>query len=270
VSAVSYRRLLADPPARRLLSGLGVSALGDGMSYVTIAWLAVRIAPAGSLGVFVGLAVAAYALPGALGALALSRLLRARPPRGLVLADCALRTACLVAIAALAISGTLTPAPYVALLAASSLLAGWGAAGQYTLLSQVGGADGRLAANSVYSAQTALAMIVGPAVAGALLARITPGWLLVLDAATFAFLGIQAVRTPGAPTVSEQPLDARRAESGFRLLRASGLGGLLTLTWVFFFLYGPVEDALPVYVARDLHSHSGLLGAYWPPMARAR
>jgi hypothetical protein len=39
--------LLRDPRARRLLSGLGVSSLGDGMSFVTIAWLAVRIAPAG-------------------------------------------------------------------------------------------------------------------------------------------------------------------------------------------------------------------------------
>jgi len=39
-----YRRLLsgrADPP---LLLGLGVSALGDGMSTVSIAWLAVLLA----------------------------------------------------------------------------------------------------------------------------------------------------------------------------------------------------------------------------------
>jgi hypothetical protein len=35
------------------------------------------------------------------------------------------------------------------------------------------------------------------------------------------------------------------------------------LTWLFFFLYGPVEDALPVYVAHDLHADAALLGAYW-------
>jgi predicted MFS family arabinose efflux permease len=50
-----YRALLADRGARRLLSGLGVSSLGDGMSTVTIAWLAVRTAPAGKVGLFVGL-----------------------------------------------------------------------------------------------------------------------------------------------------------------------------------------------------------------------
>jgi hypothetical protein len=40
-----------------VLIGLGVSALGDGMSAVTIAWLGVGVAPAGELGVFVGLDV---------------------------------------------------------------------------------------------------------------------------------------------------------------------------------------------------------------------
>jgi predicted MFS family arabinose efflux permease len=32
---------------------------------------------------------------------------------------------------------------------------------------------------------------------------------------------------------------------------------------VFFFLYGPVEVALPVHVAQDLHGSPGLLGLYW-------
>jgi hypothetical protein len=71
----TYRRLLASRQMRLLLAGLGVSSLGDGISTVTIAWLAVRTAPAGYLGLFVGLAVAADTLPGIIGALrfALSR-----------------------------------------------------------------------------------------------------------------------------------------------------------------------------------------------------
>jgi hypothetical protein len=85
----AYRALLGDRRARRLLSGLGVSSLGDGMSTVTIAWLAVRTAPAGKLGLFVGLAVAAYTLPAAIGAL--GRHLRHRPAREVVLPHCVLR-----------------------------------------------------------------------------------------------------------------------------------------------------------------------------------
>ena len=169
----------------------------------------------------------------------------------------------LAAIVALAAMGALAPAAYVALLAGSSLLASWGSAGQYTMLAEIGGADGRLAANSLASAQVWLATIIGPALAGLLLAGIAPGCLLAFDAASFAFLGVRAWRTHAAAPKTEQPVDPRAAESGFRLLRRHDLLGLIVLTWLFFFLYGPVEDALPVYVADDLHAHAGLLGAYW-------
>lgn len=259
----TYRALLGDRRARRLLSGLGVSSLGDGMSTVTIAWLAVRTAPAGRIGLFVGLAVAAYTLPGAVGALALGRHLRHRPARALVLAHCLLRAGFLGTVVVLATVGALSPFAYVVLLAGSSLLTSWGSAGQYTMLAQVGGEEGRLAANSLATAQVWLATIVGPALAGMLLARIAPAWLLGFDAATFAFLGAQAWRTHTDAPTAEQPADDRTAESGLRLLRRGDLLGLIVLTWLFFFLYGPVEDALPVYVAHDLHAHARLLGAYW-------
>jgi predicted MFS family arabinose efflux permease len=255
--------LLRERRARRLLSGLGVSSLGDGMSTVTIAWLAVRIAPAGQLGLFVGMAVAAYTLPGAFGALTLGRYLRRRPARALVLGHCLLRAGFLGTIVILSAAGLLTPAAYVALLAGSSLLASWGSAGEYTLLAELGGAEGRLAANSLASAQVWLATILGPATAGLLLARIAPGWLLAFDAASFAFLGGQAWRMHTARPTTAQPVDEAAAGSGFRLLRRHDLLGLIALTWLFFFLYGPVEDALPVYVAHDLHAHARLLGLYW-------
>ena len=63
----AYRQLLASRQMRLLLAGLGISSLGDGISTVTIAWLGVRTAPSGQLGLFVGFAVAAYTLPGVLG-----------------------------------------------------------------------------------------------------------------------------------------------------------------------------------------------------------
>jgi MFS family permease len=244
------------------LSGLSVSSLGDGMSMVTIAWLAVGTAPAGEVGLFVGLALAAYTLPGAVGALALGRYLRHRPARELVFADCLLRAGLLGTVVVLAASGALSPIAYVALLAGSSLLTSWGHAGQYTMLAEVGGEDGRLAANSLASAQTWLATIIGPATAGVLLARIAPTWVLGFDAATFAFLGIQAWRTQ-TDAATSRPVDTRAAESGFRLLRRDDLLGLIVLTWLFFFLYGPVEAALPVFVSNDLHAHAGILGVYW-------
>ncbi len=143
-----YRQLLSRPQLRLLLAGLGVSSLGDGISTVTVAWLAVQLAPAGSLGLFVGLAIASYTLPGIIGALTLGGILRGRPARTLVLAHCLLRAGCLGLIALLAALGALTPPAYLALLAASSLMAAWGNAGEYTMLSDLAGSDGRFAVNS--------------------------------------------------------------------------------------------------------------------------
>jgi hypothetical protein len=259
-----YRELLRGRQTRRVLIGLGVSAVGDGMSTVTIAWLAVRVAPAGELGVFVGLAVAAYTLPGVIGALAFGRVLRGRPARALVLVHCLLRTGFLGMVAVLWGMGALAPPAYVGLLAGSSLLSAWGNAGQYAMLSELGGPDGRLAINSLATAQVSFAVIVGPMLAGLLIGWIGPGWLIALDGASFAVLGIQAWRTPTGAATTGQPVDTQAAESGFRLLLdRRDLLSLTVLTWLFFFLYGPVEAALPVYVAGDLHADAGLLGAYW-------
>jgi hypothetical protein len=66
-----YYPALSHPALRRVLSGAAASALGDGMSAVAIAWLALKLAPEPSRGLLVGAAVAAYSLPGAVGAVAL-------------------------------------------------------------------------------------------------------------------------------------------------------------------------------------------------------
>jgi MFS family permease len=259
----TYRRLLANRQTRRFLAGLGISALGDGLSVVTIAWLAVVAAPAGDSGIFVGIAVAAYTLPGVIGAVLLRRYVANRPAREMVLGHAALRAACIGIIAVLSLVGALPPYLYVALLAGSSLLYAWGNAGEYTMLSALAGPDGRLAVNSLASAQVSFATIVGPAAAGLLLFVFSPGAILALDAVSFVVLGLVAWRTRTDSGPAEPPVDTRAAESGFRLLRRRDLLSLTVVTWVFFFLYGPVEVALPVYVAHDQGAPAGLLGAYW-------
>jgi predicted MFS family arabinose efflux permease len=96
-----------------------------------------------------------------------------------------------------------------------------------------------------------------------LLTALSPGWLLLLDATSFGILGGCAWLTRTNAGAAENPVDLRSAESGFRQLRRRDLLSLTVLTWVFFFLYGPVEVALPVYVAHDLGASAQLLAAYW-------
>src|SRR5262249_38221961 len=158
------------------------------MSAVTVAWLALEIAPAHDRGLLVGAAVAAYSLPGVIGAFAFARLLRRRPSRLLVIVDSALRAALLGAIALLRAVHALDPATYIALLAASSLLLAWGLAGRYTVLAERVGPEHTLTANSLQSAASSAATIVGPAIAGVLVSFVGAGPLIGLDALSYLLL----------------------------------------------------------------------------------
>jgi MFS family permease len=266
----SVSRVVRQPVLRRVLPGMLVSALGDGMSMVAVAWLAVQIAPPDRAGVWTGLAVAAYALPAAVGAALLARLVRRFRGAQLVAVDAALRAVALGLVAILAAAGMLNPVGYVALLAVSSLLHAWGSAGAYTLVAELLPDQDRVTGNALLSTFTQAALVVGPALAGGLTALVGPGWVIGADAASFAVLAASSwaaaprragpVRIPTRKAVAS----AAPAAGGWRtILGQPRLLGLIAVTCVFFFLYGPVEVALPVHVAHELHGSPSLLGLYW-------
>ncbi len=265
----SVGRVVRQPVLRRVLPGMLVSALGDGMSLVAVAWLAVQIAPPDQAGVWTGLAVAAYALPAPVGAALLARLVRRFRGAQLVAVDAALRAVALGLVAILAVAGLLNPVGYVALLAVSSLLHAWGSAGAYTLVAELLPDEDRVTGNALLSTFTQAAVVVGPALAGGLTALVGPGWVIGADAASFAVLAAScraATRWRGGP-VEITRMDVAPAEStagGWRIILGQPrLLGLIAVTCVFFFLYGPVEVALPVHVAHELHGSPSLLGLYW-------
>jgi MFS family permease len=262
---------------RRVLPGVLVSALGDGMSMVAVAWLALQIAPPDQAGVWTGLAVAAYALPAPVGAVLLARLVRRLPGAQLVAVDAALRAVALGLVAVLAAAELLSPIGFVALLAVSSLLHAWGSAGAYTLVAELLPDEDRVTGNALLSTSTQAAVVVGPALAGGLTTLVGPGWVIGVDAASFGVLAVscraasrrraapvqvptQRGVAPAAPAVE----GAGEVGGGWRtILGEPRLLGLIAVTCVFFFLYGPVEVALPVHVAHELHGSPGLLGLYW-------
>ena len=261
----AYRPLFAHAQFRRLLPVMSLSDLGDGMSTVAVAWLAILIAPPGRSGLLLGAAVAAYSLPGAAGALLLGRRLRGIPAQRLMVANACLRALCLGCVPLAWAAGLLSPALYVVLLAGSSVLSAWGSAGKYGLLAQLLVPELRLAANALIGSSSSAAMIVGPAVAGLLVAGLDPAWIIGLDALSFAVLAVRVGRLrPPPDSAPATPAAPGAGGSGLRLLRGQPeLLGIIAVTWGFNFLYGPVEVALPLHVSRDLHAGAGLLGTYW-------
>ena len=265
IRASPYYPALVHPVFRRVLPGAAASALGDGMSAVAIAWLALKLAPPDSRGLWVGAAVAACTLPGAVGAIVLRRWLHGRPGTGLVIVNAVLRAVALGLAGCLALAGLLDPPAYVALLGASSLLTAWGVAGKYTLIADLFPADQRVAGNTVFSLADQLSLMIGPALAGVITALAGPAVVLVLDAASWALLAVSyasAARFLRAAPTAQPPADV--PPGGWALIRSVPvLGGLLALTFVFYLLYGPLEVALPVHIALDLHRSAALLGLYW-------
>lgn len=262
----SVGRVMMQPMLRRILPGMLVSALGDGMSMVAVAWLAVQIAPPDQAGVWTGLAVAAYALPAPIGAVLLARLVRRFRGAQLVAADAALRAVALGVVAILAAAGLLSAVGYVALLAVSSLLHAWGSAGAYTLVAELLPDEDRVTGNALLSTFTQAAVVVGPAAAGALIALVGPGWVIGADASSFAVLAVSCwanSRLRVGPVQGDVTPAAPAAGGCRTILGQPRLLGLIAVTCVFFFLYGPVEVALPVHVAHELHGSSSLLGLYW-------
>jgi MFS family permease len=269
--AGAFRRVMGRPVLRRVMPAMLLSAIGDGMSVVAVAWLALRIAPADQAGVWTALAVAAYTLPATFGAAVLARLVRGLAATTLASLDATLRAVLLGTIAALAISGTLAPAVYVILLAGSSLLHAWGNAGAYTLIAEHVPDEDRVNANALLSTFVQASYVVGPALAGGLTAWTGPGWVIAADAASFAVLAVTslsvkaaAVPTSPAQPSSEIPSPRSTTTSGTRaILGNRRLTGVLVVTCVFFFLYGPVEVALPIHIAREIHGSAALLGTFW-------
>jgi hypothetical protein len=221
--------------------------------------------------------VAAYSLPATVGAAVFGRVVRGFSGAGLVAADATVRAVALGTIAVLAVVGALAPAGYVTLLAASSLMHAWGNAGTYTLIAELLPDDDRIAGNALVSTFTQAAYVVGPAVAGWMTVFAGPGWVIGADALSFAALAASCRLVPArhtnvpasaAPAAAEGPTAPAAAEGpaagGWRAIaRRPRLLGLVAVTCVFFFLYGPVEVALPIHVAAELHGSPGLLGAYW-------
>ena len=263
-----YWPVISHRVLRRVLPGLAVSAVGDGMAVVAVSWLALQLAPVGQRGTWVAVAVAAYSLPSAAGTFVFGRLMRGRGGAQLAGWNAILRAGALGAIPLAYIVGALHMWLYVALLATSSLLESWGSAGRYTLVAELLAPEHHLPANAVLSTIADFAIVVGPALASILISLSGPVLVIAVDAASFAVL---AATYRFALPANDRPNSPKARPSG-----AAGIGvighdsrllGLLALSFGFFFLFGPVYVALPVHVAEDLHASATVLAAYYTAFA---
>ena len=259
-----YIPVVTHPVLRRILPGIGLSSIGDGMSTVAISWLALQLASGPDRTTWVAAAVAAYSLPGIVGAVAFTRFLDGRPGAQLAGWDAALRTVFLGVIPVAHAFDVLTPPLYVSLLAVSSLLSAWGKAGRYTLLAELLPDNQLLAGNAVVNLLLEFSVVGGPALAALVIAVAGPAAVIAVDAGTFAVLAATYRFAIPRDARGTRVAPATSRAAGFRLIRADPrLVALLLLSFCFFLFFGPVTVALPVHVARDLHASASELAGFY-------
>jgi MFS family permease len=212
-----YLRVLAERDFRRLWLGASLSLVGDGMTFVALAWL-VLDRPGGTRQL--GLLAVCYTAPVLLGGLTVGSLLDRFDKRAVLAADSLLRGAAVAAIPLTAAAGRLPSWLPFAVAAAYGLLKMVPLAGFPAAIPDLVDEPNLDAANALESLSFGVAGIVGPALAGLLIPVVGAANVLVFDAASYLCLAAAAltVRRPLRPAPAHAHHRAGAARSGLSWL----------------------------------------------------
>jgi len=268
VRSLAFLRALDARDFRLLWTSEAISVVGDQFHFVAMSWLVISLTGSG---LALGAVLIAIAVPRAVLLVPFGVLADRRPSRTLMLAAHLVRGAVVGAIAALVLTGVAS-IPLLALLGAI-----FGAAdalympAQQAFLPRTLDVDRLPSANALLQGTYQLASIVGPPVAGAVIALSTTGVAFAVDATSFVLAAIviamigrpavgarSALAGTGTPNaVDGAPADATPTGAPEPFLAAIG-GGIryvladraLSLTMVIslvlnFALNGPVLVGMP-------------------------
>jgi MFS family permease len=178
--------VLHDPGVRLLWTARTVSSLGDSMALVSLPFAVLSLH--GTVAT-IGYVMAAATIP-RLALLLVGGVWADRLPRRLVLLTTdVLQTALYTVVAATLLTGSAS----VQLLMAANALAGAASAffrpAMSAIVPEVIGEEGRQQANALLSLSRSLASVVGPGLAGVVVAAAGSGWVFAADALSFAISG---------------------------------------------------------------------------------
>jgi len=217
-----YLSLLRQRDFALLWGGATISALGDGMSFVALLWLLIE---RGGSATDVGLLAAIHTAPVIIGGIATGPILDAFDPRRVLAADNALRGLAMASVPIAAAMGSLTTAHLFVVAAIYGLLFMTSAAGIPSLITRLVRGDELITANAMESLSFSLSGLIGPGVAGLLIAFVGAPFVLAIDALTyFVFVGcLLAMRRGGK---GEAPVPETETEPGPGAAPASTSKGL--------------------------------------------
>jgi MFS family permease len=266
----THRGAALPASVRRLTLVLVLSATADAFALVSLLWyLTVSHAGAAALG---GLVLAA-GVPAVVSGPLIGRWLERRPARWLLAADNLARAAVLLLVTALAAARVLTLPALFALAAVAGVLSPVTYAGSRVLLPRLVTEPDLVRANGMLAIGDQFPLLAAPALAGVAASLLGGTTALVIPAAALALAGWAAAGLPAAPPGNPAggPAGADRDSGGLRRdsppLHARqpnpALRAMLGLTGAYYFAYGPLEPAMPLYAHEVLHSGGTGYGALW-------
>jgi len=197
-----YRQLLRRRDFALLWSGATVSALGDGMSFVALVWLLID---RGGSPTDVGWLAAIHTAPVIIGGLAAGVVLDRFDPRRVIALDNVIRGVAIASVPLAAALGVLTTAQLFAVAAVYGLLFMTSIAGIPTLIPALVEPGELTTANAMESITYGIAGLIGPALAGVVIAVVGAAAVLAIDAVTYAVFVVclLAMRSGGRQPVAE-------------------------------------------------------------------
>jgi len=249
---------------RRLLSGLSVSLLGDGVFLVALAWQVYTLKGAPSALGAVGIAMTVPTIACLLLGGALSDRYDRR--RVMMCAD-AVRALATAMLATLALCGTLTFGDLLGLAVVQGAASAFFDPASDAIVPELLEGELLAQANALDQLVRPLALrLAGPALGGLIVALLGSGGAFAFDAASFAISGIAvATLAPGRrPTgeartgraIGSEIVDGFRYVTGEPWLWVTLAGAAIA----YLLFMGPVEVLLPYVVKEQMHQHAGSLG----------
>jgi MFS family permease len=250
-----YRELLRKRDFRLLWGGATVSGLGDGMSFVALVWLVIE---RGGTPADVGWLAALYTAPVVIGGLAAGIILDRFDPRLVLAADNTIRGLAVASVPIAAALGALTTAHLFVVAALYGLLFMTSAAGVPTLIPRLVERDDLTTANAMESLSFGISGLVGPTIAGIVIAVLGAPVVLALDAATYAFFVISLLAM--RPTATATPVVEAEAPTPGRA--GGGVGPALR------FIFGAPAIVTITVMYMCLNVAGGILAVLAPIYAR--
>jgi predicted MFS family arabinose efflux permease len=241
---------------------LSISYLGDQFNIIALLWFVLQLTGSGAM---VGLVILCFDLPGVVTGAILGRLLDRYQPRLVMGLDNLARATLIAAIPTLYALGSLELWHVLVLVSLAGALSPGTTAGVRAFVPHLVEDTALDRANTLTATSLQFSYLAGPLAAGFAVARLGGPWALFIDAASFLLMGLLVLTMR---TITREPRVAQNTAAD----RWLGFGALFSLRYVpaitllslvFFFSYGPLEAALPVYSGQTLHANADTYGLLW-------